>query len=191
MLSCDDDGRGRVTCYRNDWSADENIRALKAVSPYYGNKADLVRYDEARVRAVFDQYINRHSPRVPIFYDSTQSLQENGQRLVDFDVYFSPHVEEATTENEMRSLFHECFLDMARDFADQMLEGGREDVYYGLMVGFLARAEQTVNTEEVAAEFADIRRLYSKSRNRLVENIYSTRENADFVLAYRREYYKK
>ncbi len=131
-----------------------------------------------------------------ILYRDADTLEANAAALVSFDPVYKLQVDEAqelapaVAILKLKSLYHDCLLETVRAFASRMVESQRTDVYYGLLVDFLRRAEQFMTTEEAAAEFASIRRLYAKTNQQMTTNVYSTRETPDYLLAYRNAYYK-
>lgn len=81
-------------------------------------------------------------------------------------------------------------LDDIYAFGDDVLNANRRDVF-DLVVALVAMAKSSETTKEaIEAEFARIRRLYSKTQYSLTETVSS--DPADLVTAsYRNEYYKK
>ncbi len=129
--------------------------------------------------------------RMPIFFDDTLPLATNMQRLADYDSFYDGFPPEATqTKQQVKSLYHECFMELVYEFAEEMLAVGRRDVYDEVMIEFMARARDFMNTEDAATEFASIRRLYNKTQFSLTDSVKSTREASDVLLAYKSEYHK-
>jgi hypothetical protein len=127
--------------------------------------------------------------QIPIFYDRNQTVAENVARLEGYYDWIV-NTDDTLTETYIRSLYHECFMDIVRAFGDKLIETGRSDVYHMILNDFLLRASTSMTTEDAATEFASIRRLHSKTQNSLTDTVYPTNQTADFVSAFRSEYNK-